>query len=71
MICFLFFSCFFLVVGIVLAFFLFWTRKQNEYRWETEIKKHPKFAILIPARDESRVIEGILQVFIIKHERFL
>lgn len=61
MICCLFFSCFFLVVGIVLAFFLFWTRKQNEYRWETEINNHPKFAILIPARDESRVIEGILQ----------
>lgn len=57
-----------LCIGSVLFFFLgiyyylkkHFYRKQNILNLESEIKKNPNLAILIPARNESKVIEELL-----------
>jgi cellulose synthase/poly-beta-1,6-N-acetylglucosamine synthase-like glycosyltransferase len=61
---FLLLSLVFLIMALIIFFILFFTRKKNQCEWETDIKKNPKFAILIPARDESKVIEGLIQSII-------
>ena len=39
---------------------LFFGRRKNKYQKETDMKKNPDIAILIPARNESKVIEELL-----------
>ena len=55
------FSLLFLGLGIFLFLFLFFMRNKNVYQLEINLKKKPKFTILIPARNESNVIDGILK----------
>lgn len=55
------FSLLFLGLGIFFFLFLFLTQNKNTYQFETDVKENPKFTILIPARNESNVIEGILK----------
>ncbi len=51
----------FLFLGLFLMFYPKWLKKNNQERLEKKGKKDPSIAILIPARDESKVIEGLLQ----------
>lgn len=60
-------SILFLILSLIFFLFcgffflkIFFTRKKNEYVFEDSVAK-PKFTILIPARDESRVIGSILE----------
>ncbi len=55
------FSFLFLLFGSLIFAKLYFTRNRNVYELETEISKDPEFAILIPARDESKVIESLLK----------
>ena len=49
---------------ILIAFFyeikLFFGRRNNELKKETDIKENPDIAVFIPARNESKVIEELL-----------
>ena len=59
MICFLFSFLFFLVfLFLMLMKVLF--RKNNQVKYLTNLPKNPHIAILIPARDESTVIENLI-----------
>lgn len=51
----------FILIGVFIYLRVFLSRNKNQYRFETNLKKNPTFAILIPARDESSVIEGLLK----------
>jgi len=60
MIFFYLFSIFFFVLGLLLfGIQVLWKRK-NILELEQEKKENPSIAILIPAREESKVIEGLL-----------
>lgn len=56
-----FFSAFFFFLAICLFLFLFFTRKNNKVNLEKNVVDNPNVAILIPARNESRVIAGLLE----------
>ncbi len=56
-----FLSLFFFLLTFFLILKLFFLRKKNEYILEKNRKENPKFTILIPARDESNVIEDLLE----------
>ncbi len=49
-----------LFLGLFLFFFTKFIQRKNTYRFEKRTKKKPVVAILIPARDESKVIESLL-----------
>ncbi len=50
----------FIVIGLLYYLYLLFTPKKNKLNLETEIVKDPNIAILIPARNESIVIEELL-----------
>ena len=54
-------SILFFLMGLFLSIFLFLHRDCSANSLETDICKNPQFALLIPARDESNVIDGLLQ----------
>ena len=52
---------FFLVITLVLELILFITRKDNTLKLNKNIKKEPRICVIIPARDEAKVIDGLLE----------
>jgi len=50
-----------LLIGFLYELFLFFTKQKNELKKETNCPKDPNFCVLIPARNESKVIKGILE----------
>ena len=50
----------FIVIGLLYYLYLLFTPKKNKLNLEREIVKDPNIAILIPARNESKVIEELL-----------
>jgi len=48
------------LLGFVFFFHGFLHRKENDYHMEEDISSNPKFAVLIPARNESEVISDLL-----------
>lgn len=57
---FLWLSFIFFFLGLGLYLLVFCTRKKNRYQKEVS-KKMPRICVLIPARNESNVIEGLLK----------
>ena len=55
-----YFSYILLFLGLFLFFFTKVIQRKNTYRLEKRTKKKPTVAILIPAREESKVIESLL-----------
>lgn len=58
---FFFLSLFFFLLFLVLEIFLFFIQKKNKLILERNQKENPNIAILIPARNESKVIEELLE----------
>lgn len=50
-----------LIIGFFYEVYLFFAKRENQLIKEKDIKKNPDIAILIPARNESRVIENLLE----------
>ena len=50
----------FFIFGIYFYMKIYFYRKKNILNLEEERKKNPKIAILIPAKNESKVIESLL-----------
>lgn len=51
----------FIIIGLFIYGKSFCSRKKNKYQFENNINYQPEFAFLIPARDESKVIKGLLE----------
>lgn len=56
----LYFSLFFLIITIIFKTIINITIKNNKLKLNKNIKKDPKICVIIPARDESKVIEELL-----------
>lgn len=50
-----------LIIGLFIEIICLIKSRDNDNKPKRRDKKEPKFAILIPARDESKVIEGLLK----------
>lgn len=57
-------SIFFLILGLIYIIWEKLSSKKNNNFPKSKITKQPVFAILIPARNESKVIEGLFQSLI-------
>ncbi len=55
-----------LCLGFLLLFRVQFTANKNKIHLETKHVKNPKIAILIPARDESKVIEPLLKSILVQ-----
>lgn len=53
-------SLFFFGSSLIGSLIVAFSRKKNKLKLETERKESPSIAVLIPARDESKVIESLL-----------
>ena len=52
----LYFSLFFLILTIIFKTIINITIKDNKLKLNKNIKKDPRICVIIPARDESKVI---------------